>query len=196
MGDLLGSPRVAPLFHFLDGISMIYVRACRANRFRPSHFHPDRPIVDRMPRSSAISRRNRSSSIFPVFSHVKVSPILGRSAQTLTFSELRGPSYGPKRLSSLVSPFVRRKDDPSPPLRSSRRDSRFEKKKGPQTPPEWPKNHPANSRFHISPIPPLKWRSNPNPFTKTRIQPYGSKECANFKKGTPSDLDEHPHILA
>ena len=135
-------------------------------------------------------------SIFPVFSHVKVSPILGRSAQTLTFSELRGPSYGPKRLSSLVPPSVRRKDDPSPPLRSSRRDSRFEKKKGPQTPPEWPKNHPANSRFHISPIPPLKWRSNPNPCTKTRIQPYGSKECANFKKGTPSDLDEHPHILA
>ena len=175
---------------------MIYVRTCRANRFRPSHFHPDRPIVDRMPRSSAISRRNRSSPIFPVFPHVKVSPILRRSAQTLTFSELRGPSYSQKRLSSLVSPSVRRKDDPSPPLRSSRRDSRFEKKKGPQTPPEWPKNHPANSRFHISPIPPLKWRSNPNPCTKTRIQPYGSKECANFKKGTPSDLDEHPHILA
>ncbi|RVW19375.1 hypothetical protein CK203_044056 [Vitis vinifera] len=170
MGDLLGSPRVAPLFPFYDGISMIYVRTCRANRFRPSHFHPDRPIVDRIPRS--------------------------RSAQTLTFSELRGPSYSQKRLSSLVSPSVRRKDDPSPPLRSSRRDSRFEKKKGPQTLPEGPKNHLANSRFHISPIHPLKWRSNPNPCTKTRIQPYGSKECANFKRGTPSDLDEHPRILA
>ncbi|RVW85555.1 hypothetical protein CK203_044053 [Vitis vinifera] len=31
MGDLLGSPRVAPLFPFYDGISMIYVRTCRAN---------------------------------------------------------------------------------------------------------------------------------------------------------------------
>ena len=127
---------------------------------------------------------------------MKVSPILRRSAQTLTFFELRGPSYSQKRLSSLVSPSVRRKDDPSPPLRSSRRDSRFEKKKGPQTLPEGPKNHLANSRFHISPIHPLKWRSNPNSCTKTRIQPYGSKECANFKRGTPSDLDEHPRILA
>ena len=50
-GDLLGSPRVAPLLPFYDEISMIYVRTCRANRFRPSHFHPDRPIVDRIPRS-------------------------------------------------------------------------------------------------------------------------------------------------
>ena len=55
-GDLLGSPRVAPLLPFYDEISMIYVRTCRANRFCPSHFHPDWPIVDRIPQSSAISR--------------------------------------------------------------------------------------------------------------------------------------------
>ena len=72
---------------------------------------------------------------------------------------------------------------------------RFEKRKRPQTLPEGPKNHLANSRFHTSPIHPLKWRSNPNPCTKMRIQPYGSKECANFKRGTLSDLDEHPRIL-
>ena len=196
MGDLLGSPRVAPLLPFYDGICMIYVRVRRANRFRPSLFHPHRPIVDPIPRSLDISRRNRPSPIFPVFSHVKISPILRRSAQTPTFSEPRGPSYGPKRLSSLISPSVRRKDDPSPPLRSSRRDSRFEKKNCPKTPPEGPRNHLASSRFHASPIHPLKSRSNPNPCTKTRIQPYGSKEGVNFKRGTPSDLDEHPQILA
>ncbi|KAL6311358.1 hypothetical protein AAG906_036901 [Vitis piasezkii] len=178
MGDLLGSPRVAPLFPFYDGISTIYVRTCRANRFRPSHFHPDRPIVDRTSRSSAISRR---------------------SAQTLTFSELRGPSYGPKRLSSLVSPSVRRKDDPSPPLRSSRRDSWMirahhcdpcvktcglkKQKNGPQTLPKGPKNHLASSCFNTSLTHPLKSRSNPNP-------------CVNFKRDTPSYLDEHPQILA
>ena len=156
MGDLLGSPRVAPLFPFYDGISMIYVRTCRANRFRPSHFHPDRPIVDRMPRSSAISRRNRSSSIFPVFSHVKVSPILRRSAQTLTFFELRGPSYSQKRLSSLVSPSVRRKDDPSPPLRSSRRDSRFEKKKGSPNSTRRAQKPPGKLSFPHFPHPPFK----------------------------------------
>ena len=27
---------------------MIYVCTCPANRFRPAHFHPDRPIVDQM----------------------------------------------------------------------------------------------------------------------------------------------------
>ena len=51
MGDLLGSPRVAPLLPFYDEISMIYVRTCRANRFRPSHFHLDLLIVDPIPRS-------------------------------------------------------------------------------------------------------------------------------------------------
>ena len=30
MGDILGSPRVAPLLPFYDGISMVYVRIFRA----------------------------------------------------------------------------------------------------------------------------------------------------------------------
>ena len=148
MGDLLGSPCVAPLLPFYDGVCMIFVHIRRANRFHPSLFHPHRPIVDPFPRSLDISCRNRPSPIFPVFSHLKISR---RSAQTPTFSEPRGPSYGPKRLSSLVSPSVRRKDDPSPPLRFSRRDSRFEKKNCPKTLPEGPRNHLASSRFHASP---------------------------------------------
>ena len=114
--DLLGSPRVAPFF--FDDISMIYVCTCCANRFRPSHFHPDWPIVDPIPRSLYINRRNWSSPIFPIFSHMKVLSILGWLSHMRTFFEPRGPSYGPKLLSSIVFPFVHRKDDPSPPLRS------------------------------------------------------------------------------
>ena len=156
MGDLLGSPRVAPLLPFYDGICMIYVRVRRANRFRPSLFHPHRPIVDPIPRSLDIGRRNRPSPIFPVFSHVKFSPILRRSAQTPRFSEPRGPSYGPKRLSSLVSPSVRRKDDPSPPLRSSRRDSRFEKKKLSRNSTRRPQKPPGKLSLPCFPHPPFK----------------------------------------
>ncbi|KAL6319898.1 hypothetical protein AAG906_036971 [Vitis piasezkii] len=39
MGDLLGSPRVAPLLLFYDGISMIYVRTCRANSHDQTPIH-------------------------------------------------------------------------------------------------------------------------------------------------------------
>ena len=45
----MGSPRVAPLFHFSDVISMIYVRIRHVNRFYFSYFHPYRPIIDLIP---------------------------------------------------------------------------------------------------------------------------------------------------
>ena len=34
---------------------MIYVRSFRAYRFRPSHFHPDRPIVSNKPSKSIVA---------------------------------------------------------------------------------------------------------------------------------------------
>ena len=49
MGDLLGSPHVAPLLAFSDGISMIYVGISCVNRFRPCHFHLHQLIVDLIP---------------------------------------------------------------------------------------------------------------------------------------------------
>ena len=169
---------------FFDDISMIYVCTCCANRFRPSHFHPDWPIVDPIPRSLYINRRNRSSPIFPIFSHMKVPSILGWLSHMQTFFEPRGPSYGPKRLSSIVFPSVRWKDDPSPPLRSQVETRGLKKKNCSQTLPEGPINHMTSSRFHTSSIHPLKSWSNPNPCTKTWVQPYGLKEGVNFKRGT------------
>ncbi|RVW72066.1 hypothetical protein CK203_054790 [Vitis vinifera] len=137
----------------------------------PADRRSDPPIVRYRPSKSTVTDLSRffAREIFPHFKTIGTDAKVFRAPR---------PSYGPKRLSSLVSPSVRRKDDPSPPLRSSRRDSRFEKKNCPETLPEGPRNHLASSRFHASPIHPLKSRSNPNPCTKTRIQPYGSKEAS------------------
>ena len=144
-----------PLFPFSDGISMIYVCIHRANRFCPSHFHTHRSIIDPIPRSLDINRRNRPSLTIPVFSHVKALPILGRYAPSLNFFVLLGPSYGPKCLSTLVSPSFREKDDSSPPLQSSERDSRFEKKKSQNY--TWrPKKPPSKLSLPRFPHPPFK----------------------------------------
>ena len=82
-------------------------KASGANRFHPSHFHRSRRIVHRIPQSRDTDRRNFSSPIFPIFSHMKDTLILGRSAQTGTFSEPRGPSYSRK---GIFSPRSRDRD--------------------------------------------------------------------------------------
>ena len=99
---------------------------------------------------------------------MKFSPILRRSAQTPSFSEPRGRSYGPKRLSSLVSPSVRRKDDSSPPLRSSRRDSPLEKKIVPKIYPKAEK-----------PLGKLSLPCFPHPPFKVTIKPQSMHQNAN-----------------
>ena len=119
-------------------------------RSAPADRRSDPPIVRYQPLKSTVAY------LFWFFSHVKISPILRRSAQTPTFSEPRGSSYGPKCLSSLVSPSVRRKDDPSPPLRSSCRDSRFEKKKLSQNSTRRPQKPPGKLSLPCFPHPPFK----------------------------------------
>ena len=174
---------------------MIYVRTC-ANRFCIFRFHLGRPIVNPIPRSSDINYRNRSSTIFPIFSHMKVPPILGLSSQTLTFYEpeaqvMAQNAFPPQSSHPSVERMIRAHHcDPCV------KTCGLKKKIGPQTLPKGPKNHLSSSRFHTFLNHPLKSRSNPNPCTKTQIQLYGSKEGVNFKRDTPSNLGEHPQILA
>ena len=69
MGDLLGSPRVAPLFLDLFGSYGVPFppATCHSNGFGPPHFHRRRAIVDPVHRSQDTGRRNRASGIFPHF---------------------------------------------------------------------------------------------------------------------------------
>ena len=80
MGDLLGSPRVAPLFLGLFGSSRVpfWPPTCRPNGFGPPHHHRSRAIVDPVTRSQDTGRKNRASGIFPRF------PPRGRSHRLRT----------------------------------------------------------------------------------------------------------------
>ena len=103
MGDLLGSPRVAPLFLGLAG------------------YHSDMPLV--VPKGSALpiaigagrssirspDRKIRAVEIvrlgsFPVFCRVEDPILRGRSAETVGFLDGRGESYGWKRLVEGMGP--------------------------------------------------------------------------------------------
>ena len=97
MGDLLGSPRVAPLFLSLAGyhsglplvVTMGLALPIAIGVGRSSIRSPDRKI-----RAVEIVRLG----FFPVFCRV-VDPIVrGRSAETSSFLDGRGESYGWKRL--------------------------------------------------------------------------------------------------
>ena len=103
MGDLLGSPRVAPLFLGLAG------------------YHSNLPLV--VPMGSALpnaigagrssirshDRKIRAVEIvclgsFPVFCRVEDPIVRGRSAETAGFLDGRGESYGWKRLVEGMGP--------------------------------------------------------------------------------------------
>ena len=103
MGDLLGSPRVAPLFLGLAG------------------YHSDLPLV--VPMGSALpiaigagrssirspDREIRAVEIvglgfFPVFYHVEDTIVRGRSAETAGFFDGRGEKYGWKRMVEGMGP--------------------------------------------------------------------------------------------
>ena len=103
MGDLLGNPRVAPLFLGLAG------------------YHSDLPLV--VPMGSALpiaigagrssiqspDRKIRAVEIvrlgsFPVSCFVKDPIVRGRSAETACFFDGRGESYGCKRLVEGMGP--------------------------------------------------------------------------------------------
>ena len=97
MGDLLRSPRVAPLFLGLAGyhsglplvVPMGSALPIAIGAGRLSIRPPDRKI-----RAVEITR----PGFFPVFCRVEDPIIRGRSAETTGFLDGRGESYGWKRL--------------------------------------------------------------------------------------------------
>ena len=97
MGDLLGSPRVAPLFLGLAGyhsgmplvVPMGSALPIAIGAERSSIRSPDRKI-----RAVEIAR----VGFFPVFCRVEDSIVGGRSAETAGFFDGQGEIYGCKRL--------------------------------------------------------------------------------------------------
>ena len=105
MGDLLGSPRVAPLFLGLAGYhsGLPFVvpmgSALPIGAGRSSIRSPDRKI-----RTVEIAQLK----FFPVFCRVKDSIVRGGSAETKGFFDGRGESYGWKRLVEEMGPVGER----------------------------------------------------------------------------------------
>ena len=103
MGDLLGSPRVAPLFLGLAGyhsclplvVPMGSALPIAIGSGRSSIRSPDRKI-----RAVEIARLE----FFPVFCRVKDPIVRERSAETAGFFDGRGESYGWKRLVEGMGP--------------------------------------------------------------------------------------------
>ena len=103
MGDLLGSPRVAPLFFGLAGyhfdlplvVPMGSALAIAIGAGRSSIRSPDRKI-----RAVKIARLG----FFPVFCRVENPIVRGRLAETAGFLVYRGESYGWKRLVEGMGP--------------------------------------------------------------------------------------------
>ena len=103
MGDLLGSPCVAPLFLGIAGyhsglpfvVPMGSALPIATGAGRSSIRSPDRKI-----RAVEIVRLGS----FPVFCHVEDPFVRGRSAETAGFLDGRGESYGWKRLVEGMGP--------------------------------------------------------------------------------------------
>ena len=103
MGDLLGSPRVAPLFLGLAGyhsglpvvVTMGSALPIAIGAGRSSIRSPDRKI-----RAFEIA----PLGCFPIFCRVEDPIVTGRSAETAGFLDGRGESYGWKRLVEGMGP--------------------------------------------------------------------------------------------
>ena len=103
MGDLLGNPRVAPLFLRLAGyhsdlplvVPMGSALPIAIGAGRSSIRSPDLKI-----RAVEITRQG----LFPVFCRVEDPIVRGRSAKTAGFFDGRGESYGWKRLVEGMGP--------------------------------------------------------------------------------------------
>ena len=103
MGDLLGSPRVAPLFLGLAGyhpgfppiVTMGSALPIAIGAGRSSIRSPDRKI-----RAVQIARLG----FFPAFCRVEDPIVRGRLAETAGFLDGRGESYGWKRLVEGMGP--------------------------------------------------------------------------------------------
>ena len=103
MGDLLGSPRVAPLFFGLAGyhsglplvVTMGSALPIAIGTGRSSIRSPDHEI-----RAVEVARLGS----FPVFYRVEDPIVRGRSAETAGLLDGRGESYGWKRLVEGMGP--------------------------------------------------------------------------------------------
>ena len=97
MGDLLGSPRVAPLFLGLAGYHSGFPLVVPMGSALPIAIDAERSSIrshDRKIRAVEIVRLGS----FPVFYRVKDPIVRGRSAETAGFFDGRGQGYGWKRL--------------------------------------------------------------------------------------------------
>ena len=103
MGDLLGSPRVAPLFLGLAGYLSDFPLVVPMGSALPLAIGAGRSSIrspDRKIRAVKITRLG----YFPVFCRVEDPIIRGRSAETAGFLDGRGKSYGWKRLVEGMGP--------------------------------------------------------------------------------------------
>ena len=97
MGDLLGSPRVAPLLLGLTGYHSGLPLVVPTGSALPIAIGTGRSSIrspDRKIRAVEIARLG----FFPVFCPVEDPIVRGRSVETAGFSDGRGESYGWKRL--------------------------------------------------------------------------------------------------
>ena len=97
MGDLLGSPRVAPLFLGITGYHSGFPLVIPMGLAIPIASNAGRSLIrspDRKVRAVEIARLR----FFPVFCRVEDPIVRGRSAETAGFLDGRGESYWWKRL--------------------------------------------------------------------------------------------------
>ena len=97
MGDLLGSPRVAPLFLGVTGYHSGFPLVIPMGLAIPIAIDAGRSLIrspDRKVRAVEIARLR----FFPVFYLVEDPIVRGRSAETAGFLDGRGESYWWKRL--------------------------------------------------------------------------------------------------
>ena len=104
MGDLLGSPRVAPLFLGLAGYHSGLPPVVPMGSALPIAIGAERSSIrshDRKIRAVEIVRLGS----FHVFCRVKDPIVRGRSVETAGFFDGRGQSYGGKRLVEGMCPI-------------------------------------------------------------------------------------------
>ena len=103
MGDLVGSPRVAPLFLGLEGYHSGLLLVVLMGSALPIAIGAKRSSIRSLDRKIRAVEIVRLGS-FPVFCRVKDLIVRGRSAEAARFFDGRGESYGWKRLVEGMSP--------------------------------------------------------------------------------------------
>ena len=103
MGDLVGSPRVAPLFLGLEGYHSGLLLVVLMGSALPIAIGAKRSSIRSLDCKIRAVEIVRLGS-FPVFCRVKDPIVRGRSAEAARFFDGRGESYGWKRLVEGMSP--------------------------------------------------------------------------------------------